>query len=62
MLIINPKESDSIDRALKKYKKKFEKAGVLREIRRRKHFEKPSVSRRAEKLKAIYKQEKYGHK
>ncbi len=62
MLIINPKESDSIDRALKKYKKKFEKAGVLREIRNRKHFLKPSVRRRAEKLKAIYKQEKYGHK
>ncbi len=61
MLIINAKDSDSIDRALKKYKKKFERAGVLREIRGRQHYVKPSVKRRAQRLKAIYKQEMYGH-
>ena len=61
MLIIDVKDSESIDRALKKYKRKFERAGVLKELRRRKHFTKPSVKRRTEVLKAIYKQEKYGH-
>ncbi len=61
MLIIDVKDSESIDRALKKYKRKFERAGVLKELRRRKHFTKPSVKRRTEVLKAIYKQEKYGN-
>ncbi|HRI00774.1 MAG TPA: 30S ribosomal protein S21 [Saprospiraceae bacterium] len=57
MLIIDVKDSESIDRALKKYKKKFEQAKTLKELRRRKHFTKPSVERRAEVLKAITKQE-----
>ena len=60
MLIIEVKDSESIDRALKKYKRKFERAGVLKEIRRRKHFVKPSVQRRAEILKAVYRQKMYG--
>jgi small subunit ribosomal protein S21 len=60
MLIIDVKDSESIDRALKKYKRKFERSGTLKELRRRKHFVKPSITRRAEVLKAIYKQEKYG--
>lgn len=57
MLIIDARESDSIDKALKKYKKKFEKAGILREIRRRQAFTKGSVKRRAEILKAQYREE-----
>ncbi len=61
MLVIDARESDSIDKALKKYKKKFERAGILRELRSRKHFTKPSVERRAEVLKAAYKQKKYGN-
>ncbi|MCL4119794.1 UNVERIFIED_CONTAM: hypothetical protein GTU68_059991 [Idotea baltica] len=61
MLVIDARESDSIDKALKKYKKKFERAGVLRELRSRKHFTKPSIERRAEVLKAAYKQKKYGN-
>ncbi|HHS95956.1 MAG TPA: 30S ribosomal protein S21 [Phaeodactylibacter sp.] len=60
MLIIDVKESESIDRALKKYKRKFERSGVLKELRRRKHFIKPSIKRRTEILKAKYKLEKYG--
>ena len=60
MLIIDVKDSESIDRALKKYKRKFERAGVLKELRRRKHFIKPSIKRRATVLKAIYKQKMYG--
>ena len=60
MLIVDVKDGESIDRALKKYKRKFERSGVLKEIRQRKHFTKPSVERRTEILKAIYKNEKYG--
>lgn len=54
MLIINVKENESIDRALKRFKKKFEKTGVLRELRSRTHFKKPSVERREEIIKAKY--------
>ena len=60
MLIIDVKDSESIDRALKKYKRKFDRSGVLKELRRRKHYIKPSVKRRTEVLKAIYKQQKFG--
>ena len=54
MLIINVKENESIDRALKRFKKKFEKTGVLRELRARTSFTKPSIARREEVLKAKY--------
>lgn len=54
MIVINVKENESIDRALKRFKKKFEKTGVLRELRGRKHFVKPSIQRREEVLKAAY--------
>ena len=57
MLIIDARESDSIDKALKKYKKKFERAGILKELRARKQYTKPSVARRNEKLKAAYREE-----
>ncbi|MBK8955882.1 MAG: 30S ribosomal protein S21 [Saprospiraceae bacterium] len=57
MLIIDVKEMESIDRALKKYKKKFEQSQTLRQLRKRKHFTKPSVERRSEILKAVYRQE-----
>lgn len=56
MLIIDVKDGESIERALKKYKQKFIKSGVLKELRRRKHFTKPSVERRNGILKAEYKQ------
>ena len=56
MLIIPVKEGDSIERALKKYKKKFEKVGTVKELRARQYVEKPSVTRREEVLKAAYKQ------
>jgi small subunit ribosomal protein S21 len=54
MLIIDVKDNEPIDKALRRYKKKFEKAGVLKEIRRRKNFIKPSILRRAEVQKAAY--------
>jgi small subunit ribosomal protein S21 len=56
MIIINVKENESIDRALKRFKKKFEKTGVLKQLRARTAFEKPSVARRTEVLRAAYRQ------
>ena len=56
MIIINVKEGESLDRALKRFKKKFEKTGVVRELRARQAFEKKSVTRRIQVKKAIYKQ------
>tara|TARA_B100000780_G_C21073831_1_gene432206 strand:+ start:815 stop:1003 length:189 start_codon:yes stop_codon:yes gene_type:complete len=56
MLIIPVKEGDSIERALKKYKKKYERTGVMRELRDRQKYTKPSIVNREQKLKAIYKE------
>lgn len=54
MLIINVKEGESIERALKKYKKKYDRTKVVRQLRARQQFTKPSVKRRAEVIKAKY--------
>ncbi len=56
MLIIDSKDCENIDKALKKYKKKFEKSRVLMQLRDRQAFTKPSVRRRMQVLKAVYKQ------
>jgi small subunit ribosomal protein S21 len=56
MLIVNVKENESIDKALKRFKKKFEKTGVLKELRARTSFTKPSISRRAEIIRAAYRE------
>jgi small subunit ribosomal protein S21 len=56
MLVIPIKEVENIERALKKYKKKYERTGVLKELRRRQQFTKPSVERRQEIIKAAYKE------
>ncbi|MAZ38451.1 MAG: 30S ribosomal protein S21 [Crocinitomicaceae bacterium] len=57
MLIIPIKEGENIDRAVKKYKKKFERTGAMRELRDRQKFTKPSVRNREQLLKAIYKEQ-----
>ena len=56
MLIIPVKEGENIERSLKKYKKKFEKTKVMKKLRARKQFEKPSISRRQQVIKASYRQ------
>ncbi len=61
MLIINVKEEETIDRALKRYKRKFQATGLLKEIRRRKNFVKPSVARRNEVLNAVYREQNFGN-
>ncbi|HQE11139.1 MAG TPA: 30S ribosomal protein S21 [Flavipsychrobacter sp.] len=57
MLIIDSKDCENIDKALKKYKKKYEKSRTLNQLRNRQSFTKPSIRRRTEVLKAIYKQQ-----
>jgi small subunit ribosomal protein S21 len=54
MIIVPVKEGESIDRALKKYKRKFERTGVVKELRIRQKYTKPSVIKREQKMKAIY--------
>ena len=58
MLIIERKENESIDRALKRYKRKHRRIKLRNELSRRKNFVKPSVKRRKEVLSAIYKNKK----
>lgn len=54
MIIVPVKEGENIERALKKFKRKFEKTGTVKELRNRQAFTKPSVQRRELVKKAIY--------
>ncbi len=56
MLIIPVKEGENIERALKKYKKKYDKTNVMKELRARKEFVKPSIINRQENIKAAYRE------
>lgn len=51
------KEGESIDRALKRYKQKYRKTKMIRELRDRQQFTKPSEQRRKQKQKAAYREE-----
>lgn len=54
MIIMPIKEGENIERALKKFKRKYERTGVLKELRRRQYFTKPSITKRENKLHAVY--------
>ena len=54
MIVVNVKEGESIDRALKRYKRKFDRTGTMRQLRSRQQFTKPSVKRRGQIIKATY--------
>ncbi len=56
MLIVPVKDGESIEKALKKFKKKVEKTGLVKELRERQKFTKPSVARRTEMIRAAYKE------
>ena len=56
MLIIPVKDGENIDRALKRFKRKFDRTGGLRQLRTRKEFVKPSVRNRDKIKKAVYTQ------
>ena len=57
MIIVQVKEGENIESALKKFKRKFEKTGVVKELRSRQAFEKPSVTNRKKMMKAVYVQQ-----
>ncbi|MEN8137350.1 MAG: 30S ribosomal protein S21 [Bacteroidota bacterium] len=54
MLIIPIKEGEAIDRALKRFKRKFDRTGTMKQLRSRKQFNKPSVVKRKQNQKAVY--------
>lgn len=54
MIIMQVKEGEPIERALKKFKRKYEKTGVVKQLRARQYFVKPSVSNRLAHQKAVY--------
>lgn len=60
-ITIHVKDNESIDRALKRFKKKFEQTRVLRKLRSKMYYKKPSIQRREERIKAIYKQKMFGN-
>jgi small subunit ribosomal protein S21 len=54
MIIVHVKDGENIERALKKFKRKFEKTGVVKELRARQQYDKPSVLKRLKMEHAIY--------
>ena len=54
MIIVKVKEGENIEKALKKFKRKFEKTGIVKELRSRQAFEKPSITNRKKMMKAVY--------
>ena len=54
MIIVQVKEGENIERALKKFKRKFERTGITKEVRARQAFQKPSVTNRKKMMKAVY--------
>jgi small subunit ribosomal protein S21 len=53
---INIQESESIDKALRRFKKKYERSGVLKEFKKRTFFTKPSIEKRMARMKAARRQ------
>ena len=54
MIIVQVKEGENIEKALKKFKRKFEKTGIVKELRSRQAFEKPNITNRKKMMKAVY--------
>ena len=54
MIVVPVKEGENIEKALKKFKRKFEKTGVVKELRNRQQYDKPSVLKRLKMERAIY--------
>ena len=54
MIVVPVKEGENIEKALKKFKRKFEKTGIVKELRSRQQFDKPSVVKRLKKERAVY--------
>ncbi len=52
MALIKVREDESLENALKRFKRKCEKSGILTEIKKRQHYEKPSVRKKRKALAA----------
>ena len=59
MIIMPVKEGENIEKALKKFKRKYERTGVLKELRRRQYLTKPSITKREQMQRAIYVEHTY---
>ena len=57
MIVVPIKEGENIEKGLKKFKRKFEKTGVVKELRRRQCFDNPSVVKREQKNHGVYVQQ-----
>ena len=57
MIVVPVKEGENIEKALKKFKRKFEKTGIVKELRSRQQFDKPYVTKRLKKERAFYVQQ-----
>lgn len=62
MIIIKKQQGENIERMLKRYKRKISNTKVLKELKDRKEYTKPSIEKRKEKQKAIYVEKKFGNK
>ena len=57
MIVVPVKEGENIEKALKKFKRKFEKTCIVKELRSRQQFDKPSVTKSLKKERAVYVQQ-----
>ena len=53
MIEVNVRENESLERALRRFKKKWERSGVLKEVKRKSFYEKPSVTKRIAKKQTL---------
>ncbi|MCF8244978.1 MAG: 30S ribosomal protein S21 [Saprospiraceae bacterium] len=58
MIVVNVKSGESIDKAIRRYRRKYRDVGVRKELMERKQYTKPSVKKRHELLKAVYREKK----
>ena len=61
MIIVPVKEGENIERAIKKFQRKCDKTGVVKELRRRQQFSKPSEIKREKMMHAVYVQQLHAH-
>ena len=61
MIVVPVKEGENIERAIKKFKRKFDKTGVIKELRSRQQFNKPSELKRKKMMHAVYVHQMHAH-
>jgi len=60
--MVKLKKDEPLEKALRRFKKKMDKEGILREMKRHQHYEKPSQRKRRKMLKSMQREKKYGIK